>query len=170
MQEGADAEDAVVVFGDQDRAARTKDRVRRLILHPEDTILRPGGAILVAEDDHGVLGVCALLHHAPGCYEVSKMAVRKDLRGRGIGRQLLVVVISHARKMGAKQLRILSNTVLAPAIHLYRQLGFVEVPIPADQGYERANIALELALGQEADPGRVGRRRKAFAAKRRERS
>ncbi len=48
--------------------------------------------------------------------------------------------------MGAKQLFIISNTVLEPAIHLYRQLGFVEVPLPAEQEYDRGNIAFELAI------------------------
>ena len=119
---------------------------RQQLLQPEDTILRPGGAILVAEDSEGVVGVCALLLESPGRYEVSKMAVDRDLRGRGIGRRLLSEVISHARGLGARQLSIRSNTVLEPAIHLYRQMGFLEVPLPAEQEYARANIALELVL------------------------
>ena len=119
---------------------------RRQLLHPEKTILRHEGAILVAEDPSGVLGVCALVNHSPGRYEVSKMAVRRDVRGCGIGRRLLSEVISHARALGARQLFIISNTILGPAIHLYRKLGFLEVPLPSDQKYERGNIALELEL------------------------
>ena len=120
---------------------------RQVLFHPEEAILRPGGAILVAEGAaDGVLGVCALRYESPGRYEVTKMAVRRDLRGRGIGRRLLSEVISHARALGATQLFIISNTVLEPAIRLYRQLGFIEVPLPADQGYARGNIALELNL------------------------
>lgn len=120
---------------------------RRALLHPEETILRPGGAIRVAEGADGVLGVCALRYDTPGRYEVTKMAVREDLRGRGIGRLLLADVVSHARALGARELFIISNTVLAPAIRLYRQMGFVEVPLPAGQEYARGNIALELPLG-----------------------
>lgn len=119
---------------------------RRALLEPEDTILRPGGAILVAEAGDEILGVCALRHDSPGRYEVTKMAVRRDLRGHGIGRRLLCDVITHARLLGAKELFIISNTVLRPAIHLYRQLGFAEVPFPAEQEYARGNIALELNL------------------------
>lgn len=48
--------------------------------------------------------------------------------------------------MGARQLFIISNTVLEPAIHLYRRLGFAEVPLPPDREYARGNIALELDL------------------------
>jgi len=117
---------------------------RRQLREPEQTILRPGGAILVAEDANGVVGVCALVCHSPGRYEVSKMAVRRDLRGNGIGRRILSEAILRARGLGAKQLFVISNTVLAPALHLYRQFGFLEVPLPAEQGYGRGNIALEL--------------------------
>lgn len=119
---------------------------RQQLFDPEGTIIRPGGAILVAEDDRGVLGVCGLRYHAPGSYEVTKMAVREDMRGRGIGRRLLSEVISHARRLGAERLLIISNTVLASALHLYRQLGFVEVQRSAEQEYARGNIELELNL------------------------
>ena len=119
---------------------------RQQLLDPEGLILRPGGAILVAEDSRGVLGVCGLRYDAPGRYEVTKMAVREDLRGCGIGRRLLGEIISHARQLGAEQLFIISNTVLAAAIHLYRELGFVEVPMSTQQEYTRGNIELELNL------------------------
>ena len=119
---------------------------RRQLFHPDEAILRPGGAILVAEDPDGVLGVCALVQEGPVRYQVSKMAVRRDLRGRGIGRRLLTEVIAHARALGAKELFIVSNTRLAPALHLYRELGFAEVPPPEDPEYARCNVALELRL------------------------
>ncbi|MCD6353409.1 MAG: GNAT family N-acetyltransferase, partial [Proteobacteria bacterium] len=113
---------------------------------PEDTIIRQGGAILIVEDHSGVLGVCGLRYDSPGRYEVTKMAIREDMRSRGIGRSLLSRVISHARQLGSKQLFIISNTVLAPAISLYRQLGFVDVPLSTQQEYARGNIELELNL------------------------
>ncbi len=119
---------------------------RKQLLEPEATILDPGGAIFVAEDHEAVLGVCALLYKSPGLYEVTKMAVRKDLRGRGIGRRLLSEVMSRAPRLGARKLSIVSNTILEPAIHLYRELGFIEVPLPAGMEYARGNIALELDL------------------------
>ena len=114
--------------------------------NPMDTVIRPGGAILVAETEGRVLGVCALLYRRSGCYEVSKMAVREDLQGKGIGRRLLTEVIHRARRMDAHTLLIISNTVLEPAIRLYRSLGFEEIAMEEDQPYERGNIALELAL------------------------
>lgn len=125
---------------------RVEEIDRRQLLDPDEAILRRGGAILVAEDSSGVVGVCALVHHSASRYEVSKMAVSAGLRGRGIGRRLLSEVVSHARGLGATQLFIISNTILEPAIHLYRRLGFLEVPLPSEQEYDRGNIALELDL------------------------
>lgn len=46
---------------------------------------------------------------------------------------------------GAPRVDLLSNTVLGPAIALYRALGFVEVPLPASE-YARANIKMVLDL------------------------
>lgn len=123
-----------------------EDKDRQLLYNPEATIIRPGGAILVAEAPGEVLGVCGLRYDAPGRYEVTKMGVREDMRGCGIGGRLLSEVIKHASLLGAEQLFIISNTVLAPAISLYCKLGFVEVPMSTQKEYARGNIELELNL------------------------
>ncbi|MBI1394737.1 MAG: GNAT family N-acetyltransferase [Betaproteobacteria bacterium] len=113
--------------------------------HPEEHFLSPGGAIWIAESQGSVIGVCGLLHHGDGVYEISKMAVREGLQGFGIGRRLLRAVIEHARTLGARRLEIISNTVLGPAVRLYRSEGFSEVPLTSD-AYARGNIALMMTL------------------------
>jgi len=118
---------------------------RRHLLAPSESILAPGGAIFIAERNGIPVGCCAVLNHGGGVYEVSKMAVDRQCRGVGIGRALLSEVIRRARIMGAVRLTIISNTVLASAIHLYRDIGFREVLLESD-AYARGNIALELAL------------------------
>ena len=95
--------------------------------------------------DIQVLGTCALLVEENGALELGKMAVRDSARGRGAGRALAEAVIASARTRQATHLELLSNTLLAPAIRLYRSLGFVEVPLPATE-YARANIKMMLAL------------------------
>jgi N-acetylglutamate synthase-like GNAT family acetyltransferase len=124
---------------------------RQQLDNPEATIIRQGGAILVAEDPRGILGVCGLRYDSPGRYEVTKMGVREDMRGCGIGQRLLSEVIKHASLLGAEQLYIISNTVLAPAIRLYRKLGFVEIPQSTQKEYVRGNIELELNLNEQHD-------------------
>lgn len=118
---------------------------RKLLDSPAEEILAPGGAIFMVEQDGAAVGCCALLNHGNGVFEVSKMAVIRGLRGAGIGRVLLTEVIRQSRSLGATKLTIISNTVLGPAIHLYRTLGFREVPMRSE-AYARGNIALELAL------------------------
>jgi GNAT superfamily N-acetyltransferase len=122
-----------------------EDLDRTHLDYPRASFIDTGGAILVAVLDGTVVGCCGLLKHEEGVYEVSKMAVERRLRGSGIGRVLLREVISHAAKLGAHRLTILSNTCLGPAIRLYKSIGFREVPFDSD-AYARGNIAMVLEL------------------------
>ena len=112
---------------------------------PVGHIIEPGGQIIIATLDGRAVGCCALKPMEPGVYEVAKMAVAEGLRGRGIGRMVLVRTIEEARAMGAAKLYLETNTRLANAIHLYESLGFERLP-PKRSVYERANVFMELAL------------------------
>lgn len=125
-----------------------EDLDRMHLDNPRASFIDTGGAILVAELDGTVVGCCGLLKHEVGVYEVSKMAVERRLRGAGIGRVLLREVIAHAATLGAYRLTILSNTCLEQAIHLYRSIGFREVPFESD-AYARGNIAMVLELSAQ---------------------
>jgi GNAT superfamily N-acetyltransferase len=122
-----------------------EDIDREVLDDPEHAILLPGGSILVAEDGGEIVGCCALLRIAPDAFELAKMAVAPAARGKGIGMMLGRAAIDRAQRMGARRVELLSNRVLQPALHLYRKLGFIEVPLgPTD--YRRANIRMELRL------------------------
>ena len=75
-------------------------------------------------------------------YEFTKMAVGEKYRGQKIGRALGEAAIEKAKKLGAHKIILYSNTILTPAIELYRKLGFLEVPV--DGPYKRSNIKMEL--------------------------
>ena len=126
-----------------------EDLDRQHLDYPRASFIDTGGAILMAELDGSVVACCGLLKHEEGVYEVSKMAVDRKLRGAGIGTVLLREVIAHARTMGAYRLDILSNTCLEPAMRLYRNAGFQEVPFESD-AYRRGNIAMILELSDSA--------------------
>lgn len=125
-------------------------RDRHELDDPERHILDAGGWIFIAEDDESrepgtrVLGTCALIYEH-GTFELAKMAVAPEARGRGVGRALGEAVIARARALGIPRIELLSNTLLGPAIRLYRALGFVEVPLPPTE-YARANIKMVLEL------------------------
>lgn len=120
---------------------------------PDTHILRRGGAIFIAEDERRaigerVIGTCALLRpdeEGEADYELAKMAVAEGARGQGVGRALAQAVIAHARALGAPRLVLHTNPRLAPAVHLYRQLGFEEVPL-SPTPYARATLKMVLDL------------------------
>ncbi len=118
---------------------------RKVLGDPETHVLAPGGAILMALDGTEPIGTGALIPIGPHDFELAKMAVTPRARGRGVGRRLCLALIELARSRGAHRLELLSQTTLAPAIALYRSLGFREIPL-GDVLYRRANIRMELPL------------------------
>jgi GNAT superfamily N-acetyltransferase len=122
-----------------------EDIDRKTLDDPENAILRHGGCILMAEAAGETLGCCALIHVPPDAFELAKMAVAPAARGRGVGALLGRAAVERARQLGASRIELLSNTVLQPALQLYRKLGFVEVPLGPTE-YARANIRMELRL------------------------
>jgi ribosomal protein S18 acetylase RimI-like enzyme len=116
-----------------------EDEDLRVLNDPEGQILAPGGAILLALDDDTPVGTGALIPTGPHEFELVKMAVTERARGRGIGRALCVALVALAHERGAHQVELHSQTALAPALSLYRSLGFEEVPLGTTL-YKRANI------------------------------
>ena len=115
--------------------------------HPQECILDKGGFILVATCRGTPLGVCALckMDDPMYDYELAKLAVSPEAQGLGIGTMLCRAAIQKAKEVGARMLFLESNTLLKPAIHLYRKLGFKELKV-CNFSYDRGNIQMELAL------------------------
>jgi GNAT superfamily N-acetyltransferase len=119
---------------------------RRVFADPERVIVRPGGQVFFALLGGRVVGTCAALRHSDSQVELAKMAVDPGARGQGIGRRLGLAVIAFARVAGARVVTLLSSRRLPAALALYRKLGFVERPLPATTGYQRADVYMELRL------------------------
>jgi N-acetylglutamate synthase-like GNAT family acetyltransferase len=115
-----------------------------VLQNPDEHILKKGGSILMASCDKEMAGTVALKYVEPGVYEFTKMAVDEKFRGQHIGLLLSEAAIIKARQSGAHKIILYSNTILAPAISLYRKLGFKEVPV--DAVYKRSDIKMELIL------------------------
>jgi len=115
-----------------------------VLRNPEEHIMKKGGTILMASIENEIAGTVALKFVMPGVYEFTKMAVDEKFRGRKIGKALAEAAIGKARELGAEKIILYSNTILGPAIELYRKLGFKEIPV--DGPYKRSNIKMELIL------------------------
>ena len=86
----------------------------------------PGGVLLIARDDGKAAGCVALRGLDAGTGEMKRMYVRDAYRGSGLGRRLAVAVVDEARKRKYGRLVLDTLPKLAPAIALYRDLGFRE--------------------------------------------
>ncbi|MDE6575665.1 MAG: GNAT family N-acetyltransferase [Muribaculaceae bacterium] len=65
--------------------------------------------------------------------------------GGGLGDALFRSAIAKAKSLGAKKLFLESNTLLKPAIGLYRKFGFTELK-DYHPTYARGDIQMELTL------------------------
>ncbi|TDJ53445.1 MAG: MarR family transcriptional regulator [Gemmatimonadetes bacterium] len=128
-----------------ERYFEVEDSDRESLDDPQHTILDPGGAIVMACHHGTVVGTCALIKMDDERYELAKMAVSEAARGKGIGWLLGRAIIERARDLGATTVYLESNTMLTPAIALYRKLGFKRVTGPPSP-YHRCNIQMELEL------------------------
>ena len=100
---------------------------REVLEDPDGKIIARGGAIFMAMDAGRAVGCVALIPLDDGGFEVAKMTVAEDQRGSGLGRRLLERCIDEGRARGAPRLYLETNSGLAPAITLYRDMGFSDL-------------------------------------------
>jgi GNAT superfamily N-acetyltransferase len=124
-------------------ALEPKDR--EVLDDPAGRIIARGGRIFMALDAGRAVGCVALLKMADGGYEVAKMTVSEAARGSGLGRALMQRCIDAAAAEGAPRLYLETNSGLAPALGLYRAMGFVALP-PAATAYARCDVWMERRL------------------------
>jgi N-acetylglutamate synthase-like GNAT family acetyltransferase len=113
--------------------------------NPDTKILKPGGAILMVAYNGEIVGTCALIKMSETRYELAKMAISPNVQGKNLGYQLGLAIIAKAKEMKATSLYLESNTLLSPAISLYRKLGFKEMP-RTESPYARCNIQMEMMI------------------------
>lgn len=123
-----------------------EDTDRKYLHNPDESIVGGGGDIVFLLLGDRVVGTCALVPSGNGVFELAKMAVAIDVRGRGLGDALMKAVLGRARTLGAKKIFLLSNTCLLAAISLYKKYGFETVRLGPHPDYERADIEMELLL------------------------
>lgn len=126
--------------------ALIEERDRKHLEHPRASIVAPGGEIFLALRAGEVVGTCAAIVLDAETVELAKLAVDAKMRGQGVGSRLAQTVIEWARGRGARKVTLLSSTKLEAALRLYERLGFEYGRVPADSGYDTADIYMELEL------------------------
>jgi putative acetyltransferase len=88
----------------------------------------PAGRLLLAELDGQVVGCVALHKLEPGTCEMKRLYLRPSFRGKGLGRALADRIISEARQIGYKRMRLDTvEPVMKDAVGMYQKLGFKEI-------------------------------------------
>ena len=90
----------------------------------------PRGTIVLARDGATGAGCVALrpLPEDDGACEMKRMYVRPAFQGKGLGRRLGERILADARARGYRVMRLDTIDTMAPAIALYRDLGFRTIP------------------------------------------
>ncbi|WP_409433549.1 GNAT family N-acetyltransferase [Litorimonas sp. RW-G-Af-16] len=116
----------------------------KLMVAKPEIYIQNGNHVFSAHIEGKVAGACALKRHEDGRYELTKMAVDPNFRGKGIAQSLMTEIERFSKEdLGLDYLFLLSNTKNAAALRLYTRNGWTinhEGPHPI---YARCNIGME---------------------------
>lgn len=115
------------------------------MLNGVEDLIAKGAAVYFAVEQDRAVATCMVVPRDGNVWEICKLATDERCMGKGAGSAVLRACMDHAKAHGAKKLMIVSNTVLSAAMHLYKKVGFKEVPID-NMEYERVNIQLEMSV------------------------
>lgn len=121
-----------------------EDSDKNDLLNPEKIVIN-GGEVFFALSSNEVIGTVAMIKSSDKIYELAKMTVKKNFRGKGVANLLMDRCIEFATEQKAVQIFLISNDSLAIARNLYDKYGFKEVVLDL-QKYERGNVKMILKL------------------------
>ena len=86
-----------------------------------------------------------MIFNSKNKFELAKMTVKSNLRGKGIANLLMDKCIQFAIEKKAKEIFLISNDSLKIARNLYDKYGFIEVDLDSKK-YKRGNVKMVLKL------------------------
>ena len=107
-------------------------------------IVDKGGYIFFAKLNEEIVGTFALIKMKENVFELSKMAVSPQHRGKKIGQQMMQFCLDFSQNERFEKLVLYSNRILENAIYIYEKYGFIEIPIETNNPYARGDIKMEL--------------------------
>ena len=95
------------------------------LLHLPASYTAGGGAFFVAVDGDVLIGTAGVAPVAPGVFELRKMYLRPEARGKGTGQQLFDACLAHVRTQGGHRMVLDTTEQMTAAIAFYERNGFV---------------------------------------------
>ena len=112
-----------------------------------DEELDAGAMIYAAESEQSApLAFCMARPMEKGRWEICKLASNKHMPHGGAGSVVFRAAMNYAINHGAKEIFLLSNRKLKPALHIYQKNGFHEIKLD-NYEYERGDIAFIKKVG-----------------------
>ncbi len=106
----------------------------------------PSGRLLLASYEGQLAGCVALHQLEPEIGEMKRLYLRPSVRGKGLGRTMIDVIVNEARAIGYRRLRLDTiEPLMRDAVALYRRMGFREIPPYCANPFEGA-LYMELNL------------------------
>ncbi len=97
------------------------------------------------QEDDTVIGSAGIFKINDDVFEVIKMSVAPEHRGKKFGDMLLEKCIAKAKELKASKLILFSNSKLQTAVKLYEKFGFKHVDV-SDAPFETADIKMEMVV------------------------
>ena len=110
---------------------------------PEGMVISKGGKIFLAKDGEEIVGTAGIYKENEQEYELVKMAVDPNHRGKGISKLLLDRCLTDLKTLQAKKFFLFSNSQLKTALKLYEQYGFRHVEV-TNSPFVTADVKMEL--------------------------
>ena len=123
---------------------RLEDSDKKDLLNP-DKIVENGGQVFFALNNKSVIGTVAMIKSSFDRFELAKMTVQEDFRGKGIANMLMDECLKFAKQNSSREIFLISNDSLIIARKLYDKYGFKEVELDS-QKYDRGNVKMSLKI------------------------
>ena len=123
---------------------RLEDSDKKDLLNP-DKIVENGGQVFFALENKIPVGTAAMIKSSEDRFELAKMTVQEELRGKGIANMLMDECLKFAKENKANEIFLISNESLKIARNLYDKYGFKEVNLDS-QKYDRGNVKMILKI------------------------
>ena len=114
------------------------------LLNPKK-LIDNGGQVFFDVENQNAMGTVAMIKSSDYKFELAKMTVKENYRGKGIANMLMDHCLNFAKYKNVKEIFLISNDSLTIARNLYDKYGFKEVDLDSRK-YDRGNVKMILKI------------------------